>query len=65
MKAFFSRIVAGVGALASKTRVEEDLDQELREYLNASVEQKVAAGMSGTEAVRAARADCPTMLTAS
>ena len=57
MKALFRRIAAGVAALVSKARREEDLDQELREYLNAAVDGKVAAGMSHAQAVRSARAE--------
>ena len=57
MKALFHRIGAGVAALASRKQVEADLDEEVRQYLHAAVEEKVAAGATRTEAVRAARAE--------
>jgi predicted permease len=50
-------IVEGLRALFQKTRVEQDLDEELRAYLDASVDRKVAAGMSREDAIRAARVE--------
>jgi predicted permease len=47
----------GARALIWKTRAERDLDDELREYLNAAIEQKVSSGMSREAATRAARAE--------
>ncbi len=61
MKALLRRIVAGLAALVSKRQDEEELDQELHEYLHAAIEAKVAAGMSRTDATRAARAEMGSM----
>jgi putative ABC transport system permease protein len=55
--AIFTRIVAGVRALFRKQNIERELDAELRDYLETTIEQRVAAGMSRDEAVRTARAD--------
>src|SRR5688572_6827501 len=49
------RIVLGLRALLTKGRVERDLDDELRAYLDTSIRQKMAAGMSREQATRAAR----------
>ena len=51
------RFLSGWRALASRTRTEQDLDDELRQFYEASVEAKVAAGMSHDEARRAASAE--------
>jgi len=48
-------LAAGFRVLFRKNRVEADLDDELRSYLEASVEEKVEAGLSRQEALRAAR----------
>ena len=55
--AMFERVVGGVRGLLRKKQVEHDLDEELRAYLETAVEQKMSAGMSRDEAVRAARVD--------
>ena len=47
----------GLRALLFKTDAERDLDDELREYLEAAIEQKMSAGMSRADASRAARAE--------
>jgi predicted permease len=49
------RVIAGFRALFRKTRVEQELDAELREFLETSVEDKIRHGLSREEAVRAAR----------
>ena len=49
------RLVAGLIALLSGTRVERELDEELRAYLDASIDEKVRAGMAPDAAARAAR----------
>ena len=54
--AIFSRMAAGVRALVGKKRVERELDEELREYLNAAIEQKMSLGMTRDAAMRAVRA---------
>jgi putative ABC transport system permease protein len=49
------RITAGVKALLGRRRFEQDLDAELRAFLEAAIEQKVREGMSEEDATRAAR----------
>jgi putative ABC transport system permease protein len=49
------RVINGFRALFRKTRAEEELDTELRAFLETAVEQKMRAGMSREEATRAAR----------
>jgi predicted permease len=51
----FTRVVGGFRGLVWKTRTEHDLDAELADFLESSVEQKMRTGMSRAEAVRAAR----------
>jgi hypothetical protein len=51
------RVVLGLRALLTKGRVERDLDDELRGYLDTSIGQKIAVGMSPEEATRAARVE--------
>jgi len=51
----FNRVVAGLRALLSRRRVEHDLDEELRGYLDASAAQNRANGLSDQDARRAAR----------
>jgi predicted permease len=50
-------LVAGVIALWRGHRVERELDEELRAYLDLAVEAKMRAGMARPDAVRAARAE--------
>jgi predicted permease len=52
-----TRIITGVRALFRRTQIEQELDEELRTYLDESVEHNVAAGMARQDAIRAARAD--------
>jgi predicted permease len=49
------RLVAGLVALVRNRQVERDLDDELRAYLHASIEEKTRGGMDRDAAVRAAR----------
>ncbi len=49
------RVAAGLRALLRRSEGEQDLHEELREYLEAAVEQNLAAGMTLEEARRAAR----------
>jgi predicted permease len=49
------RITNGVRALFQKSRTESDLDAELRDFLEAGIEQKMRAGASREAATRAAR----------
>ena len=48
-------IAGGLRGLFRKEEAEQDLDEELRGYLDASVKEKVAAGMSPVAALRSAR----------
>ncbi|MGH9161698.1 MAG: ADOP family duplicated permease [Vicinamibacteraceae bacterium] len=48
------RLVGGLGALLRRDRMERELDEELRAYLEASSEAKVRAGVKREEAIRAA-----------
>src|SRR5688572_9145065 len=56
-----SRIVLGLRALLTRSRAERDLDDELRAYIGAATELKMAAGMTREEAARAARAEMGSM----
>jgi putative ABC transport system permease protein len=51
-----SRLLTGFRALLRKERDERDLDEELRAFLEADVEQRMQSGMSRRDALRAARA---------
>jgi putative ABC transport system permease protein len=53
--ALVARVIGGFRGLFRKTRLEQELDAELREFLETSVEQKLRSGMSREEAIRAAR----------
>jgi len=53
----FRRIVGGIHALLRNERVEQELDEELRAYLESSIEEKMRAGMSREDAARAARVE--------
>lgn len=55
--ALLRRLIGGFHALLHKHRVEQELDEELRAYLETSVEAKMRAGMSREAAVRAARVE--------
>src|SRR4051812_19830888 len=47
--------VAGVRALVGKPALEQDLDDEVRHYIEMSAREKMRAGMSRADAERAAR----------
>jgi len=49
------RFAAGLRGLLRKSRIERELDEELRGYLEASVEEHRRAGLGRDEALRAAR----------
>ena len=51
------RIVSGFRRLFHKDQVEQDMDEELRAYLETAAEQKMAAGLPREAAVRAARVE--------
>ncbi len=49
------RFIGGFRGLFRKTRAEQELDAELREFLDTAIEQKIRTGLSRGTAVRAAR----------
>ncbi len=49
------RVINGLRALVRKHRAEEELDAELREYLQSAVEHRMRTGLGEPEARRAAR----------
>jgi len=51
------KLFLGLRALFRKRQVEQEMDEELRGYLDAAVEEKVRSGMSRKEALRAARVE--------
>ena len=50
-------LLAGIQALFHKKQVEQEMDEELRGYLDAAAKDKVRAGMSQEQALRAARVE--------
>jgi predicted permease len=54
---WLNRLIGGAQALVRRRRAERELDEELRAYLETSVEEKVRAGMDGAAASRAARVE--------
>src|SRR6202030_855514 len=48
-------LLAGMRGLLQKDRVEREMDEELREYLDTATKEKMRGGMSREEAERAAR----------
>lgn len=59
----FSRTLDGIRRLLENSRVERELDDELRAYVEMSADQKAAAGMDASEALRAARAEAGSLET--
>ena len=55
--ASFRRFTRGLMALLRRGRVEQELDEEIRSYLESSVDAKVRAGMAPEAARRAARVE--------
>ena len=51
----FGNIAAGLRALMGRTKVEREMDEELRGFIDASAEDKRRAGMTPEQAARAAR----------
>jgi predicted permease len=51
------RLIGGFNALVRNRRVEQELDEELRAYMEASIDEKVRAGMDRAGATRAARVE--------
>jgi predicted permease len=54
-------LTSGLRALFRKKQVEREMDEELRGYLDAAVQEKIRAGMSQEEALRAARVEMGSM----
>jgi macrolide transport system ATP-binding/permease protein len=57
MSPLLNKVWRGLLALFRKKEAEQQLDEELRAYLEHAVEQKIQAGMSEAEALRTARAE--------
>ena len=53
--ALLKNLLAGLRSLFQKERVEREMDEELGEFLDAAVKEKMRRGMSREEALRAAR----------
>jgi putative ABC transport system permease protein len=53
----WSKFSGGLRALRDRRKAEQEMDEELGAFLNASAERKMQAGMSASEAHRAARVD--------
>jgi predicted permease len=53
----FANLTTGLRSLLGDGRVEREMDEELRGFLESSAEQKVCAGMTPEQAVRAARVE--------
>ena len=51
------RLISGVAALVHRRRVEQELNEELRAYLDEAVERKVETGLPREAALRAARVE--------
>ena len=56
-----TRLAGTVRALLRRRRDEQDLDEELRAYLDAAVDDELAGGMARDDAVREARAEMGSM----
>src|SRR5687768_17323427 len=57
MGAWLRRVIGGFNALFRKHRVEQELDEELRAYLDTSIEEKMRGGLAREDAIRAARVE--------
>ena len=53
--ALLRTLLDGLRGLFRKDQVEREMDEELREYLDAAVREKMRRGMSRADALRAAR----------
>jgi hypothetical protein len=54
---FLRSFAGGLRALFRKEQAEREMDEELRGYLDAAVQEKMRCGMSQEEALRAARVE--------
>jgi predicted permease len=57
----WTNLTGGLRALIHQREAEQDMDDELRAYLQASVERKMRSGMTAAEAERAARVEMGSM----
>jgi predicted permease len=57
MARLLRRLIGGLNALVRSHRVEQELDEELRAYLEIAIEEKMRAGMGREDAIRAARVE--------
>lgn len=55
--AFIKNVTAGLRRLLRRSRVEDEMDEELLAFLEASIERKMQAGMTCEAATRAARVE--------
>src|SRR5215469_12239351 len=53
----WTKFFGGLRTLLHRREAEQDMDEELRAFLQASAERKMQAGMGATEAYRAARVE--------
>jgi predicted permease len=53
----FANLITGLRSLMGGRRVEREMDEELRGFLDASTEQKMSAGMTPEQATRAAHVE--------
>lgn len=53
--AWLKNLMAGIRGLVQKEQAERDMDEELRDYLDAATKEKMRAGMNREESARAAR----------
>jgi hypothetical protein len=51
------RVMGGLRSLFRRNREEQELDEELRGYLEMSAEHKMSAGINGDDAMRSARVE--------
>jgi hypothetical protein len=58
---FLRNLAGGLRALFRKEQVEQEMDEELRGYLDVAAKEKMRAGMSRDEALRAARVEMGSM----
>jgi predicted permease len=57
----WTNLIGGLRALIHQRQAEQDMDDELRSYLQASAERKMRSGMTAAEAERAARIEMGSM----
>jgi putative ABC transport system permease protein len=58
---FMKNLVAGLTGMIRKRRVEQEMDEELRGYLDTAAQEKMRGGMTRDEALRAARMEMGSM----